>query len=306
MFTTSSFDLAHFSDRAAVEEAGFDVVLNPYGKRLTESQIAELLQDDVVGIVAGLEPLTAAVLGGAKSLKIIARCGIGLDNVDLAAAAARGISVFSTPDAPTRSVAELTLAHILSAARRITECDRAIRQGKWQPLMGSLLSRQTVGIVGFGRIGKTVARLLRAFEPRVLACDAAPVRDTDTAVQMVSFETLLRESDIVTLHVPYDKTTHHLIDERALSSMKAGALLVNVSRGGLVDEAALLAALQAGHLSGAAIDCFEVEPYTGSLLSSDRVQMTAHMGSYAREARALQEREACDALVRGLKQHGLL
>lgn len=306
LFTTSSFDLNNFRERAAVDAAGYELLLNPHGKRLTEDQVTDLLNDDVVGMVAGLEPLTASVLRSAKSLRVIARCGIGLDNVDLNAAQELGISVFCTPDAPTRSVAELTLAHILSLARRIPECDRAIRLGRWKPLMGSLLSHQAVGIVGFGRIGRTVARMLTELAGTILVCDAAPIHEPPPSVRVVPVDELLAESDIVTLHIPHDAETHHFIDARSLAKMKRGALLVNASRGGIVDESALLEALQSGQLAGAAVDCFEVEPYSGLLLTSDKVQMSAHMGSYAREGRIIQEAEACDALVRGLRQHSLL
>lgn len=304
LFTTASFDLDNFAERAAVEAAGYTLVLNSHGKRLTESQVAALLDDQVVGMVAGLEPLTESVLCGAKALKVISRCGVGLDNVDMQAAAMRGISVFNTPNAPTRSVAELTLAHILSLARRVTECDRALRQGRWQALMGSLLARQTVGVIGFGRIGKMVAKLLQAFGASVLVHDLVPVEPTET-VEVVTLAQLLARSDIITLHLPYGPATHHLINAETLARMKPTALLINVSRGGLIDEEALLLALQAERLSGAALDCFEVEPCSGPLLACERVQMTAHMGSCAREARAMMEAEACAALVRGLRQHGL-
>jgi D-3-phosphoglycerate dehydrogenase len=304
VFTTSSFDLANLTERPALEAAGFELIVNPYGKRLTEAQAAECLDDQVVGMVAGIEPLTASVLRGAGALKVVSRCGIGLDSVDLTVANELGISVFNTPDAPTRSVAELTLAHILSLARRITESDRSIRLGKWQTLMGSLLARQTVGVVGYGRIGRMVARLLLAFDARVLVCDEIAGDDAG-GVQHVSLEVLLKESDIVTLHVPYSSYTHHLINAERLALMKPGALLVNVARGGLIDETALLSALQTNRLAGAALDCFESEPYSGPLLGCEDVQMTAHMGSYAKESRVMMEQEACANLVTGLKKHGL-
>lgn len=141
LFTTSSFDLDNFEVKAELEQKGYDFLVNPYGKRLTEDQVNELLTDDVIAMVAGLEPLTRRVLENAKGLKVIARCGIGMDNVDLVAAKDIGISVFNTPDAPTRAVAELTLAHILSLCRRIPESDAGLRSGKWSPLMGRLLSK---------------------------------------------------------------------------------------------------------------------------------------------------------------------
>ena len=163
IFTTSTFDLANFTEGNTMEDAGFELKLNPFGKRLTEAQVVELLDDEVVGMVAGLEPLTESVLRGAKSLKVISRCGIGMDNVDISVANELNIMVFNTPDAPTRAVAELTLAHILSLTRRITESDRAIRKGKWQAVMGGLLSKQIVGVIGYGRIGRMVANLLQSF-----------------------------------------------------------------------------------------------------------------------------------------------
>ena len=305
LFTTSSFDLKNFADRSAVEAAGFELILNPLGKRLTESQVVELLDDQVVGMVAGIEPMTESVLRGAQSLKVISRCGIGLDNVDLEAAKKLVISVFNTPDAPTRSVAELTLAYILSLARRVAESDRAIRMGKWQAMMGSLLARQTVGVIGYGRIGKMVTHLLQAFDARVLVHDEIAVAP-EQGVELVSLETLLMGSDIVTLHIPYSPSTRHLINAKHLALMKPSALLVNVARGGLIDETALFAALLEKRLAGAALDCFEVEPYLGPLIDCEGVQMTAHMGSYAREARAMMEQEACANLVEGLRHHGLV
>ena len=306
VFTTSSFDLNNFDGREHVEAAGFELVLNPFGKRLTEVQATELLDSDVVGMVAGVEPLTEKVIRGASSLKVIVRCGIGLDNVDLSVAQRLGISVFNTPDAPTQAVAELTLAHILSLIRRISECDRAIRAAHWKALMGSLLASQTVGVVGYGRIGRKVSRLLRAFGARVLICDSVPISEEEDGIEVVSLEKLFSSSDIVTLHLPYSAGTHHFINAERLSLMKSTAQLINVSRGGLVDEIALIEVLQAGRLQGAALDCFESEPYAGPLSRCENVQLTAHMGSYAREARAMMEAQACDALVHGLRQHGLL
>lgn len=304
LFTTSSFDLANFRQKREVEASGYELVTNPFGRRLTEPEVTELLSGDVVGMVAGVEPLTAAVLRSAPSLKVLVRCGVGLDNVDREAARSLGIVVRSTPDAPSAAVAELAAAHILSLARRIPECDRAMRAGRWQPLMGALLARQTIGIVGLGRIGMRVASILAAFGSRLLACDRE-VRECALA-EMVPFAELLARSDIVTLHVPLNDATRGLVGANEIAAMKQGALLVNAARGGIVDEVALADALRSGKLGGAAIDCFETEPYTGPLLGFDNVQLSAHMGSYAREARALMEAEACEALVAGLRGLSLL
>ena len=305
IFTTSSFDLANFLEKAELEKKGFDFLVNPYGKRLTEDQVDELLKDDVLAMVAGLEPLSRRVLENAKGLKIIARCGIGTDNVDLFAAKELGISVFNTPDAPTRAVAELTLAHILSLCRRIPESDASLRNGKWNPLMGRLLAKQTVGVIGFGRIGRMVSELLAGFGCRIIVFDLYPVSFVDH-VTPVSLDELLQKSDIVTLHLPYMPQTHHLINQTRLDLMKPSALLINVARGGLIDENALLKSLEANKIGGAALDCFEEEPYSGPLLSLNNIQTTAHMGSYAQEARSMMEAEACKLMVNGLKELGLL
>ncbi len=304
LITTSSFDLNNFYQLNDVTSAGIEIVLNPFKRRLTEQEVSELLSDDVIGIIAGLEPLTAGVLKNARQLKVIARCGTGLDSVDLNAARDQGISVFNTPDAPTTAVAELTVAHILGLLRHITESDRNIRSGKWNGLMGSLLKNKTVGIIGFGRIGQVVAKLVSAFEATVIAFDTQKISHPHIA-QLPLYE-LCAQSDIISLHVPYSQDTHHLINGDALGRMKPTALLVNVSRGGLIDETALLTALQNGHIAGAALDCFEDEPYSGPLLKFDHVHVTAHMGSYARETRDQMEIDASAALVRSLKEQGIL
>ncbi len=303
LISTSSFNLANFAQLSDLEKAGVEVKLNPFAARLTEKQVIDLLGTDTIGLIAGLEPLTKNVLQAAKSLKVIARVGTGLDSVDLVAAKELEIIVLNTPDAPTKAVAELTIAHILGLLRHLSQADRQIRNGIWKGLMGSLLETKTVGIVGFGRIGKRVATLLSAFGASVLISDAQ-VKSGD--FQNVGLDELCTRSDIVSLHLPYSEATHHIIDEKRINLMKKGSFIVNISRGGLVDEAMLLVALKSGHLAGAALDCFEQEPYEGELRNLENVQITAHMGSYARETRDLMEQEASRLLVNALHEKNLL
>ncbi len=303
LISTSSFNLANFAQLSDLEKAGVEVKLNPFAARLTEKQAIDLLGTDTIGLIAGLEPLTKNVLQAAKSLKVIARVGTGLDSVDLVAAKELEIIVLNTPDAPTKAVAELTIAHILGLLRHLSQADRQIRNGIWKGLMGSLLETKTVGIVGFGRIGKRVATLLSAFGASVLISDAQ-VKSGD--FQNVGLDELCTRSDIVSLHLPYSEATHHIIDEKRINLMKKGSFIVNISRGGLVDEAMLLVALKSGHLAGAALDCFEQEPYEGELRNLENVQITAHMGSYARETRDLMEQEASRLLVNALHEKNLL
>ena len=303
LISTSSFNLDNFTQLSDLKNAGVEVKLNPFAARLTEDQVIELLGTDTIGLIAGLEPLTKSVLQAAKSLKVIARVGTGLDSVDLAAAKQLGITVLNTPDAPTKAVAELTLAHILGLLRNVSQADRQIRSGVWKGLMGSLLETKTVGIVGFGRIGKRVATLLSAFGASVIISDAQ-VEQSD--YPNVELDELCIKSDILSLHLPYSEASHHIINEKHLNLMKKGSYILNISRGGLVDEKALLTALKSGHLAGAALDCFEQEPYEGELSKLETVQITAHMGSYARETRDLMEREASQLLVIALHEKNLL
>lgn len=304
LITTSSFNLQNFYQLDDLTSSGIEVILNPFKRRLTEQEVSDLLNGNVVGMIAGLEPLTAGVLKNAHQLRVIARCGTGLDSVDMNVARDQGILVFNTPDAPATAVAELTVAHILGLLRHVSESDRNIRSGQWSGIMGSLLKSKTVGIIGFGRIGQLVARLVSAFEATVVAFDTQAI--SDPRVKQLSLDELCAQSDIISLHIPYSQDTHHIISEDAVSKMKPTALLVNISRGGLIDETALLAALQNGLIAGAALDCFEDEPYSGPLLKFDNVHVTAHMGSYAHETRNQMEIDASTALVRGLKEQGIL
>ena len=303
LISTSSFNLDNFAELGELKKAGIDVKLNPFGTRLSQDQVIELLGKDTVGIVAGLESLNATVLQSATALKVIARVGVGLDSVDLTTAAKLGITVLNTPDAPTSAVAELTIGHILGLLRNIAATDRQIRNSKWQGQMGQLLETKTVGVVGFGRIGQRVAKLLGAFGAKVVVCD--PHMSTKDFANL-SLDELCRKADVLTLHLPYDADSHHLIGERQFNLMKKGSFFVNISRGGLVDEQALFNELESGHLAGAALDCFEQEPYSGPLSKLENVQMTAHMGTYARETRDRMEQEASRLMVEALRANKLL
>ena len=304
LITTSSFSLGNFAQAKSLHDAGISLEMNPHGRRLSEDEVAELVATDVIAILAGLEPLTDRVLSNAKSLRVIARCGTGLDSVDLQAASRLGIDVFNTPDAPTQAVAELTIAHMLNSLRHISTTDSNMRSGKWTPTMGSLLATKTVGLIGVGRIGSAVAKLAQAFGARVIGFD--PVVSSHNSVELLSLDEVLNQADIVSLHVPINDQTHHIVNASAISRMKPGSIIVNVSRGGLIDESALHDALKSQHLSGAALDCFEDEPYSGPLLQIPGVHVTAHMGSYARETRDLMEVEASTNLVNGLRKRGLI
>lgn len=299
LLSASSFGEQDPSVLGCLREAGYELVMNPHAKRLTEAEVSELIQTHrPVGLIAGLEPLTREVLSRAPFLRVISRCGIGLDSVDLPAAKELGITVTNTPDAPTIPVAELTLGMMLGLLRSIPQSDASIRSGKWERPMGRLISGMTIGIIGCGRIGTRVGRILQAFGCRVVGFD--PFLETHPLWTLLPLEGLLAEADLVTLHVPYTDANHHLIDGARMRCMKPGAYLVNASRGGLVDEVALAEFLQSGRLGGAALDCFEQEPYAGPLAGLPNTLLTGHIGSYAREGRVIMEQQAAENLVRSL------
>jgi D-3-phosphoglycerate dehydrogenase len=301
LITTSSFADEAPELLASLESSGLKAVLNPFRRKLTESEVDALIQEhQPVGMIAGVEPLTRQVMQKASFLKVISRCGIGMDAVDLAAAKELAIMVTNTPDAPTIPVGELTIGMILTLLRSIHVSDSSIRTGGWERPMGALLHDKTVGIIGCGRIGTYVAKILAAFGCRLLGCD--PCCASHQCIGVTDLKSLLQEADIVTLHLPYTEACRHLINAERIALMKQGAVLVHASRGGLVDEDALAAALQSGKLAGAAIDCFEREPYTGPLAQLKNTLLTGHIGSYAREGRMIMEQQAMDNLLKALRE----
>jgi D-3-phosphoglycerate dehydrogenase len=225
-----------------------------------------------------------------------------MDSVDLDAARKHGVSVLGTPDATTDAVAELTIGLMLASLRGITTSDRSMRNKSWTPVMGGLLKGRTVGVVGFGRIGRRVAQLAEAFGAQVVYSDpVAPGNDK----RNVSFDELVTVSDILTLHTPLNDETRGLLGASEISQLKQGCIVVNVARGGLIDEQALTEAVRAGRIN-AAVDCFVDEPYTGALCDQPDTVLTAHMGSMTAETRTLMEVLAAQQLVEELHKHGVL
>jgi D-3-phosphoglycerate dehydrogenase len=258
------------------------VIYNPTGKPLSSAEVARLLPG-VDGYIAGLDGIDRAALQCADRLKVIARYGVGVDSVDLQAAQEKNIIVTNTPGANSVSVAELTLALMLALARQIPEAVAATHQGRFPRLSGMSLEGKTIGIVGLGAIGKQLARRLSGFDCRLLAYepypDAAFAREY--RVELVEMDALLSQSDFVSLHLPVLPETRGMVDARFLARMKKGAYLVNTARGELVDETALLAALQSGQLKGAALDALAQEPPDPAhpLLALGQVIATPHLGA---------------------------
>jgi D-3-phosphoglycerate dehydrogenase len=303
LVSTSSFARYDISPIKTLESRGYDVVLNPYGRTLKSDELISLASE-CVGIVAGTEKYGKEVIEKLPKLKVISRCGTGLDSIDSNAANSHSISIRNTPEAPTQAVAELTVGLILDISRKISLMDRNIRNGKWNKKMGQLLSGKTIGIVGLGRIGLRVAEILNSFNVLIIGYDLSPKMSflKKTEIQLVTMEKLLKKSDIITIHIPYSAEAYHFIDVERLKSMKKGAILINTSRGGIVDEEALYAYLKNGHLSGAAIDTFEKEPYGGPLKELNNIVLTPHIGSYAKEARIEMEMQAVENLIEALNK----
>ncbi len=304
LITTSSFGIGGGDLIARLKKGAHSVVLNPHGRKLTEDEVTQLiLKHRPVGMIAGIEPLTGEVLKNADGLKVISRCGVGTDTVDLEAARRLGIVVTATPDAVTIPVAELTVGLILAVLRRIASVDASIRSGGWERPMGRLLFEKTVGVVGLGRIGTHVSRLLSAFGCRLAGYD--PALTSHGVCRLTGLDKLVETSDIVTLHLPFSPENRRIIDRDRIGRMKQGAVLINAARGGLVDEAALADAVRSGRLSGAGLDCFDDEPYRGELAELPQVVLTPHIGSYAAEARAMMEEQAVDNLLAELDRQGV-
>jgi D-3-phosphoglycerate dehydrogenase len=288
-----------------LKNAGFELVEQP-------SISASELEKEIAGydavIVRGRTKITGAVIQKGKRLKIIARSGVGLDNVDLASAKDKGIKVIATPAAPTTSVAELTIGLILSVIRKISYADRTIKEGLWvkNELIGTEMKSKTVGVVGAaGRIGLEVARITaQGFGAAVVGYDV--IDFTEKARQLgltpiKDLNELLSSSDIVTIHVPYLPSTHHLINAKAIDEMKNGSILINPSRGDIVDGQALLQALKTGKLAGAGLDVFHKEPpsdeWEKQLTRLPNVVCTAHIGAQTSECQRLESTQLAEQLI---------
>jgi D-3-phosphoglycerate dehydrogenase len=298
LISTSSFGRSSTKPLDLLANAGFEPIINPYGRRLTADEVVRLGRE-CIGIIAGLEPLDKNVLQQLPKLRCISRVGVGLDNVDLKVAAARGVEVRNTPDGPTRAVAEHTIALALALLRRIPLADRNLRHGVWQKEMGFLLQDKTVGIVGLGRIGRRAAELFLCLGCSILAADPFPdkVWLENHRVTMVPLDDLLSQSDILTLHLAHEPGAGPIIGEKEVNRMKETAFLINLARGEVLDEKALFQALSSGRIAGAALDVFTMEPYRGPFTELDNVVLTPHLGSYALEGRLQMEADAVGNLL---------
>lgn len=271
---------------AKLEAAGLEVVTRNHD---TDGPIEKQIKGFDCVVVRSATKITKEVIDASDKLKLVVRAGVGLDNVDKAAADAKGIVVQNTPEAPTVSVAEMVFSLMFSLARKIPQADSLMKDGRWEKkkLQGTELWHKTLGIVGFGRIGQEVARRAKAFDMDVLAYD---VIDIDKAckefgAKRSDLKTIIEQADYISLHVPLLPQTKGMIGEKEFKTMKKTAFLINTARGGVVDEKALLNALNNGEIAGAALDVFESEPPTDwQLVKHPKLVATPHLSSSTDEA----------------------
>jgi len=264
-----------------------------YEPEITPDQIKEKISNFDIVVVRSRTKITKEMIDRATQCKIIARVGVGLDNIDVDAAKAKGIRVINAVEGAMNAVAELVLGLMLSLAREIPRADREIRNGNWlkKELMGSELSGKYLGIVGLGNIGKRLAKLARGLNMNIIGFDVMPIADDfarDVGLIKADIDTLLSSADYVSFHVPLTETTHHLVNSKRISTMKKTAYIINTSRGEIIDEDALYNALKEGKIAGAALDVFEKEPAVGNKLATlPNVVCTPHIGAQTKEAQTL-------------------
>ena len=288
-----------------LRDAGFELVVPELtGQQFNEDELIEVLPG-VVGMIAGDDPLSRRVIESADSLRVIIRWGIGMDSVDHEAARDNNVFVTNTPAVFGDEVADSAFGYVLLLARGHQSVDSTVRQGGWPKYEGITLAEQTLGVVGFGSIGRAICRRGLGFGMSVIAADpyADAAAAADLGVQLVSMDELLSRSRFVVLASPLTAETHHLIDEIALSKMRPDSFLVNVGRGPLVDEPALVQALAQGHIAGAGLDVFEVEPLPAEspLRHLPHVVLGAHNGSNTRQGVARASAQAVDRLLSALE-----
>ncbi len=287
-----------------LDENGLKVTYDP---EISPEKILETIGQFNIVIVRSRTKITKEMIEKAKNCKIIARVGVGLDNIDLDAAKEKNIRVINAVEGAMTAVAELVLGLMFGLARQIPRGDRGIRNDQWlkKDLKGTELKGKYLGIVGLGNIGKRLGRLARGLNMNIIGYDVIPIDEEfvkDVGLMKADLDTLLQSSDYVSLHVPLLDSTYHMIDAKKLATMKPTARIINTSRGGVIDEEALYDAIKNGKFGGAALDVFETEPATGNKLAElDNVILTPHIGAMTKEAQSLAANVIAEKIVQILR-----
>ena len=286
--------------QVALEEAGFNVDTN----NIPQDDLAERLSDYEVLLVRSATKVRKDLIDLCPNLKMIGRGGVGMDNIDVEYAIKKNIAIFKTLQSPALAVAEMTVAHILNILRNVTNCNNNLKNGNWNKEMGSLFSGKTLGIIGLGAIGKELIKICKGFNLEVLAYDKFEDKNFADAhaVKYVNLNKLLRESDIISIHLNLSKDTDKLIDKNKLKKLKKDAVIINTARGEIIDEVALKNHLENKLIQGAGLDVFSSEPYYGKLTNLKNVILTPHISSYAKEIRIKMELESSNNLIKGLNE----
>ncbi len=288
-------------DNLAFLEQSFDVTINPLGRKIKNEEVYEQVHEADY-VIAGTEKYDQELLGKLVNLKGISRVGIGIDNIDLDIAEKNNIKIFNTPEEPAKGVAELTLAFILNLLREISSHQLNLNQGKWERRLGKSLNEATISLIGGGRVAKNVSKfLLSGGVKKIKVFDILDLStDPDwkhESISICGFEECLSNSDIVSLHVPMNEENKNMISKKELLVMGKNSYLINVSRGGLINEEDLYKALNSNLIKGAALDVFATEPYKGKLLECKNLIATPHVASSTEYVRDQMERKACENLI---------
>lgn len=308
LITTVPFGSSNPEPLNLLHEAGLEFTINPHGRKITKEELTKLIPE-FDAVIAGTENIDEDVINAGLNLKHISRVGVGLDSVDLLYAKEKGIRVSYTPAAPAPAVAEMTLGLLLSLIRKTHVSNLELHKGQWNRHFGSRVCDLTVGVIGVGRIGSRVLDLIKPLNPkRIMLNDVAATNSKTTLQGAVwsSKEEIYSQADVITLHVPKTSETYDMIRTKELSQMKPEAVLINTSRGGVINEEDLYNGLTEGLIQAAAVDVFDQEPYSGKLSGLSNCILTAHMGSMSRDCREAMEIEATQEVVRFARNERLI
>jgi D-3-phosphoglycerate dehydrogenase / 2-oxoglutarate reductase len=301
--STSSFATEDSKPLDLLKNAGISVSLNPFGRKLSKDETINLLQS-MDGVIAGTESYSRDILEKLPGLRVISRCGAGTDGIDKAVLHERNITLLNTPSVHITAVAELTLAGLLSLSRKVALNHKVMSEGRWDRAMGVNLAHKTVGIIGYGKVGKLFRDLLRGFQCRILVFDPYFKGAAPDVEKVGTLEELFKEADVISLHIPYSPETKNLLSAEAFAKMKPEVMILNTARGGLIDEKALYDFLSRNSLAGAYMDVFDKEPYQGDLRHLSNIVMTPHVGTFTRETRVQMELESAVNLINFFSKNG--
>ena len=282
-----------------LEENDLNYLINPLGRKVTEDEIKEYIKN-CDGLIAGTEPLNEYVLSSAKNLKVISRVGVGTDNIDLDYAKSKNISIEITRNGLTDSVAEYTLSLILNVLKGIHQSNTLLKKGVWQKSIGREISECNIGIVGAGNIGQKLLDLLDVFKPRSISYFDPYIDLNSSIFKKTTLQNLLKESDIISLHLPLTKDTESLISKKEIELMKSNSFIINTSRGAIIDEYYLIEALENKTIGGAALDVYTEEPYFGKLTKLDNCLVTPHNAPMTEKARESMEYDSVLNVIKHL------